>query len=152
MGVHKEMGWDLLMNENRVIEKEGEKIAILGIENWGYALRFPRYGKLNEAHEGTQDIPFKILMSHDPSHWDAEVRKGYQDIDLTLSGHTHGFQFGIESKYFKFSPSQWVYKQWAGLYQEGKQYIYVNRGFGFLGYPGRVGILPEVTVLELSKG
>ena len=152
MGVHKEMGWDLLMNEHRVIEKEGEKIAILGIENWGYALRFPRYGKLNEAYDGTQDIPFKILMSHDPSHWDAEVRKSYQDIDLTLSGHTHGFQFGIETKYFRFSPSQWVYKQWAGLYQEGKQYIYVNRGFGFLGYPGRVGILPEVTVLELSKG
>jgi hypothetical protein len=91
-------------------------------------------------------------MSHDPSHWDAEVRPKYPDIDLALAGHTHGFQFGIENKYIKWSPSEWVYKQWAGLYQEGKQYIYVNRGFGFLGYPGRVGILPEITEITLRKG
>jgi predicted MPP superfamily phosphohydrolase len=147
---HKELGWDLLMNENRILERNGEKIAILGIENWGKALHFPKYGKMKEAVVGTEDIPFKILMSHDPSHWDGEVRPEYADIDLTLSGHTHGFQFGIETKYFKWSPSQFVYKQWAGLYQEGKQYLYVNRGFGFLGYPGRVGILPEITVVELK--
>jgi predicted MPP superfamily phosphohydrolase len=147
---HKDLGWDLLMNENRILERNGEKIAILGIENWGKALHFPKYGKMKEAVVGTEDIPFKILMSHDPSHWDGEVRPEYADIDLTLSGHTHGFQFGIETKYFKWSPSQFVYKQWAGLYQEGKQYLYVNRGFGFLGYPGRVGILPEITVVELK--
>lgn len=149
--VHKDMGWDLLMNEHRVFERNGEKIAIIGIENWGHALRFPRYGKLADAYKGTEEIPFKVLMSHDPSHWDAQVRPEFPDVDLTLSGHTHGFQFGVESKYLKWSPSQWVYKQWAGLYQIGKQYLYVNRGFGFLGYPGRVGILPEITIIELQK-
>lgn len=149
--VHKDLGWDLLMNEHRIFERNGEKIAFIGIENWGHALRFPRYGKLSEAYKGTEEIPFKVLMSHDPSHWDAQVRPEFPDVDLTLSGHTHGFQFGVESKYLKWSPSQWVYKQWAGLYQIGKQYLYVNRGFGFLGYPGRVGILPEITIIELQK-
>ncbi len=152
MDTHAEMGWKLLMNENHIIERNGQQIAIIGIENWGNALHFPKYGKLDVAHKGTENIPFKILMSHDPSHWDAQVRPEYPDIDLTLSGHTHGFQFGIENKYIKWSPSEWVYKQWAGLYQEGKQYIYVNRGFGFLGYPGRVGILPEITEITLRKG
>ena len=152
MKTHAEMGWKLLMNENHVIERNGQKIAIIGIENWGHALHFPKYGKLDVAHKGTEDIPFKILMSHDPSHWDEQVRPQYPDIDLTLAGHTHGFQFGIENKYIKWSPSEWVYKQWAGLYQEGKQYIYVNRGFGFLGYPGRVGILPEITEITLRRG
>ena len=152
MNTHKEMGWDLLMNENRILERNGQKIAIIGIENWGHALHFPKYGKLDGAYKGTENIPFKILMSHDPSHWDAEVRPKYPDIDLALAGHTHGFQFGIENKYIKWSPSEWVYKQWAGLYQEGQQYIYVNRGFGFLGYPGRVGILPEITEITLRKG
>ncbi len=148
---HKQMGWDILMNEHRLIERNDEKIAILGVENWGKALHFPKYGKLNEAYKGTENVPFKLLMSHDPSHWDGQIRPEYPDIDLTLSGHTHGFQFGIETKYFKWSPSQWVYKQWAGLYQEASQYIYVNRGFGFLGYPGRVGILPEITIIELKR-
>lgn len=151
INVHKEMGWDILMNENRIIEKSGDKIAILGVENWGAKMRFPRYGILPSAYAGTEAIPFKILMSHDPSHWDAQIRPQFPDIDLTLSGHTHGFQFGIESKVLKWSPSQWVYKQWAGLYKEGAQYLYVNRGFGFLGYPGRVGILPEVTLIELKR-
>lgn len=149
--VHKNLGWDLLLNEHRVLERDGQKIAILGIENWGKG-NFSKYGKMDLAHKGTEEIPFKVLMSHDPSHWDAQVRPKYPDVDLTLSGHTHGFQFGIESKWLKWSPSQWIYKQWAGLYQEGKQYIYVNRGFGFLGYPGRVGILPEVTEITLLKG
>ncbi|MFN8277864.1 MAG: metallophosphoesterase [Chitinophagales bacterium] len=151
VNAHKEMGWDILMNEHRVLERNGDKIALLGIENWGHALHFPRYGKLDQAHKGTEEIPFKILLSHDPSHWDAQVRPEYPDIDLTLSGHTHGFQFGVENRFVKWSPSQWVYKQWAGLYQEGKQYIYVNRGFGFLFYPGRVGILPEITEITLKR-
>lgn len=152
MQTHADMGWKLLMNENHILERDGQKIAIIGIENWGNALHFPKYGRLDLAHKGTEEIPFKILMSHDPSHWDAQVRPEYSDIDLTLSGHTHGFQFGIENRYIKFSPSQFVYKQWAGLYQEGRQYIYVNRGFGFLGYPGRVGILPEITEITLRRG
>jgi predicted MPP superfamily phosphohydrolase len=152
MKAHADLGWRLLMNEHKILERNGQQIAIIGIENWGQALHFPKYGKLDQAYKGTEEVPFKILMSHDPSHWDAEVRPKYPDIDLTLSGHTHGFQFGIETKYFKWSPSQWVYKQWAGLYTEGKQHIYVNRGFGFLGYPGRVGILPEITEITLKRG
>ena len=148
---HKDMGWDILMNEHRLIEKNGEKIAVLGIENWGAKMHFPKYGKMELAHAGTENIPFKLLLSHDPSHWDAQVRPEYPDIDLTLSGHTHGFQFGIDNKFFKWSPVQWAYRQWAGLYQEGKQFLYVNRGFGFIGYPGRIGIMPEITVIELKK-
>ena len=150
-GIHKKLGWNLLMNENVLLERDGQKIAIIGIENWGKG-HFAKYGKLDEAYKGTENIPFKLLMSHDPSHWDEQVRPKYPDIDLTLSGHTHGFQFGIETKWLKWSPSEYVYKQWAGLYQEGKQYVYVNRGFGFLGYPGRVGILPEVTEITLKRG
>jgi predicted MPP superfamily phosphohydrolase len=147
--IHAGMGWRLLMNEHIVLEKNGEKIALLGIENWGAKGRFPKYGKMQHAYPGTEQIPFKILMSHDPSHWDAQVRTEYPDIDLMLSGHTHGMQFGMENPFFKWSPVQWMYKQWAGLYEEGNQKLYVNRGFGFIGYPGRVGILPEITLLEL---
>lgn len=148
--VHAQMGWDLLMNEHRILEKDGESIALLGIENWGAKGRFPKYGKMDQAYAGTEKMPFKILMSHDPSHWDAQVKIEYQDIDLMLAGHTHGMQFGLENPYFKWSPVQWMYKQWAGLYEEGNQKLYVNRGFGFIGYPGRVGILPEITLLELK--
>jgi uncharacterized protein len=148
--VHKNMGWDLLMNENRIIERNGQKIAFHGIENWGGG-RFAKYGKFDQAMRGTEAIPFKIMLSHDPSSWDSKIRQQYPDIDLTFSGHTHGAQFGIESRWLKWSPSQYLYKQWAGLYQEGRQFLYVNRGFGFLGYPGRVGILPEVTELTLLK-
>ena len=147
--LQQDMGWKLLMNEHVILEKDDNKIALIGIENWSNKARFPKYGKLNEAYKGTEKIPFKILMSHDPSHWDAEVKPNYPDIDLTLSGHTHGMQFGVELPFFKFSPVQWVYKQWAGLYEDDKQKINVNRGFGFIGYPGRVGILPEITVIEL---
>lgn len=146
---HKDLGWRLLMNEHVVLEKGNDKIALLGIENWGAKGRFPKYGKMKEAHKGTEQYPFKILMSHDPSHWDAQVKTEYPDIDLMLAGHTHGMQFGVELPFFKFSPVQWMYKQWAGLYEDGKQKLYVNRGFGFIGYPGRVGILPEITVIEL---
>lgn len=147
--VHADMGWRLLMNEHVLLEKNDQQIALLGIENWSRKANFPRYGKMHQAYPGTEHIPFKILMSHDPSHWDAEVRPNYSDIDLTLSGHTHGMQFGIENPYFKWSPVQWVYRQWAGLYEEGKQKLYINRGYGFIGYPGRVGILPEITLIEL---
>jgi uncharacterized protein len=147
--VHASMGWKLLLNENVVLEKGGEQIALIGVENWSDKARFPKYGKLQQAWSGTEAIPFKILMSHDPSHWDAEVRALYQDIDLMLAGHTHGMQFGIELPWFRWSPVQYVYKQWAGLYEEGNQKLYVNRGFGFIGYPGRVGILPEITLIEL---
>lgn len=146
-----EFGWRLLMNEHVAIEKDGAKIALIGIENWGGNMRFPRYGKLKEAHEGTEPFPYKILMSHDPSHWDMQVTLEYPDIDLTLSGHTHGMQMGIEIPGFKWSPVQYIYKNWAGLYKQDKQFLYVNRGLGFLGYPGRLGIWPEITVMELKR-
>lgn len=147
--VHAQLGWKLMMNEHTIFEKDGEKIALLGIENFGAKGRFPKYGKMQDAHPGTENIPFKILMSHDPSHWDYQVTKDYKDVDLMLAGHTHGMQFGLENPYFKWSPVKWMYKQWAGLYENGSQKLYVNRGFGFIGYPGRVGILPEITVIEL---
>ena len=147
--VHAKLGWRLLMNEHVLLEKNNEQIAILGIENWGAKGRFPKYGKMKEAYPGTEKIPFKILLSHDPSHWDAEIKTNYLDIDLMLAGHTHGMQFGLENPYFKWSPVKWMYKQWAGLYEDGNQKLYINRGYGFIGYPGRVGILPEITVIEL---
>lgn len=148
--IHKEMGWKLLLNEHIGIEKDGESIALIGIENWGARANFSKYGDLAAAHKGTENYPFKILLSHDPSHWEAEVCKHYKDIDLVFAGHTHGMQFGVEIPGFRWSPVQYVYKQWAGLYKNDRQRLYVNRGFGFLGYPGRVGILPEITYLELS--
>ncbi len=148
--VHANLGWRLLMNEHVLLSKEEEQIALLGIENWGAKGRFPKYGKMHEAYPGTEKIPFKILLSHDPSHWDAEVKLKYPDVDLMLAGHTHGMQFGLENPYFKWSPVKWMYKQWAGLYEDGSQKLYVNRGYGFIGYPGRVGILPEITVIELA--
>jgi uncharacterized protein len=143
------MGWRLLMNEHVVLEKDGQEIALIGIENWSAKARFPKHGKMSEAYPGAEKYPFKILMSHDPSHWDAEVKPKYGDIDLTLAGHTHGMQFGIEIPGFRWSPVKYVYDEWAGLYESGKQKLYVNRGFGFIGYPGRVGILPEITLIEL---
>lgn len=148
--VHKEMGWDILLNENRSLKVNGDEIAIIGIENWG-AGRFSKYGDLEKAYKGVEEKPVKLLLSHDPSHWDAQVRPQYNDIDVMFAGHTHGFQFGVEIGDFRWSPSQYIYKQWADLHQEGNQYLYVNRGFGFLGYPGRIGILPEITIIELKK-
>lgn len=149
--VHKNAGWKLMMNEHVALEKDGQKIALLGIENWGGNMHFPKYGKMQDAHKGTEEYPFKILMSHDPSHWEKQVQTEYKDVDLTLSGHTHGMQFGIEIPGIKWSPVQYIYKQWAGLYKKDNQYLYVNRGLGFLGYPGRLGIWPEITVIELQK-
>lgn len=148
---HKNMGWDLLLNENRSIKIEGEEIAVLGIENWGVG-RFAKYGKMDLAIKNTDNIPVKLLLSHDPSHWRAQVLPNYPQIDAMFSGHTHGMQFGIVTEKFQWSPAQYVYKEWAGKYQEGSQQLYVNVGYGFLGYPGRVGMLPEITIFELRRG
>jgi predicted MPP superfamily phosphohydrolase len=147
--IHGELGWRLLMNEHVILKRNGDEIALIGIENWSAKARFPKHGRMDLAYPGTEKYPFKILMSHDPSHWDAQVKPDYNDIDLTLSGHTHGMQFGIEIPGFKWSPVQYMYKEWGGLYEDAKQKLYVNRGFGFIGYPGRVGIMPEITVIEL---
>jgi uncharacterized protein len=147
--IHEELGWRLLMNEHIVLDRGTEQIALIGIENWSAKARFPKYGNMKKAYTGAESYPFKILLSHDPSHWDAEVRDNYPGVDLMLSGHTHGMQFGVEIPGFRWSPVQYMYRQWAGLYEKGSQKLYVNRGFGFIGYPGRVGILPEITVLEL---
>ena len=150
--VHKDSGWNLLLNSNQVIELNGEKLAIVGAENWGASRHFPKYGDLNKAVEGVQGIRFKILLSHDPSHWDAKVLGHPQKFQLTLSGHTHGAQFGIEIPGLKWSPAKYIYKQWAGLYEATDgQKIYVNRGLGFIGYMGRIGIPPEISFLELRS-
>jgi len=152
MNVHHEMGWHLLMNDTAMLEHADGKIAIIGIENWSNFGHFPKYGKMHQAYPKAQGADVKLLLSHDPTHWDTQVRPEYPDIDIAFAGHTHGFQMGVETKFFRFSPAQFAYKQWAGLYQEGKQYLYVNRGFGFLGYPGRIGMLPEITLITLNKG
>ena len=149
ISAHKLMDYSLLMNEHRFIEQGGEKIAVIGIENWG--AKFSKYGKLEQAYDGTEEAAVKLLLSHDPSHWDAQVKPFFPDIDMAFAGHTHGFQFGIEIAGIKWSPVQYSYKQWAGLYQDGNQYLYVNRGFGYLGYPGRVGMPPELTIVELKR-
>ena len=147
---HNEMGWDLLLNESRYIEKDGERLAIIGVENWGSG--FKKAGDLNRALNKVSEKDFKILLTHDPSHWEAQVIPHPFKIHLTLSGHTHGMQFGIEIPgIIKWSPAKWRYKQWAGVYGENKQYLNVNRGFGYLAYPGRVGMWPEVSVITLSK-
>jgi uncharacterized protein len=146
---HKNLDFDLLLNENRFIEQGGEKLAIIGVENWG--TRFSKHGKLDVAYKGTDEAAVKLLLSHDPTHWDAEVRPGFKDIDVMFAGHTHGAQFGVNIGNFTWTPVQHVYKQWGGLYQEDNQYLYVNRGFGYLGYPGRVGMPPEITIFELKK-
>ena len=147
---HKLMGWDLLMNEHRRLKVDGEEIGILGIENWGMG-RFPKYGRMDLATKDTDDLPVKLLLSHDPSHWRAEVLPKYPQIDAMFSGHTHGMQFGVRLENYQWSPIEYIYKEWAGLYQEQQQQLYVNVGYGFLGFPGRVGILPEITIFTLKK-
>jgi len=147
--IHPKIGFKLLTNESIYLEKGNDKIALVGVENWG--VRFKKAGDLQLASSKTSNEDFKILMSHDPSHWDAEVKKHEKNFQLTLSGHTHGMQFGIEIPGFKWSPIQYLYKQWAGIYKESNRYINVNRGFGFLAFPGRVGIWPEITVIILKK-
>lgn len=148
---HRQLGWQLLLNEHRLLDINGQQVAVLGVENYSAHPRFPKYGDLATAHQGTEQAALKLLLSHDPTHWEDQVVKDFQDVAITFSGHTHGMQFGVEIPgWFKWSPIQYIYKQWAGLYQRQDQYLYVNRGFGFLGYPGRVGILPEITLLELA--
>ncbi|MCB0481076.1 MAG: metallophosphoesterase [Flavobacteriales bacterium] len=147
---HKELGFDLMKNENRVLTKGNESIAMVGVENWGLP-PFPQVGDVDLALKGVEHIPTKILLSHDPSHWDAQVLKHPTHFDLTLSGHTHGMQFGVDLSWIKWSPVKYKYPRWAGLYQEANQYLYVNRGFGFIGFPGRVGIMPEITLIELQQ-
>lgn len=147
---HQLMGWDLLMNENRRLKVDGEEIGILGIENWGVG-RFPKYGRMDLAVKNTDDLPVKLLLSHDPSHWRAEVLPKYPQIDAMFSGHTHGMQFGVRTEKYQWSPVEYIYKEWAGLYQEQHQQLYVNVGYGFLGFPGRVGILPEITIFTLKR-
>ena len=149
--LYGQIGFNLLLNEHTFIEKEGQKIALVGVENWGH--NFKQAGDLDKAGAGLTKNDFKILMSHDPSHWEHVVKSDPNHYHLTLSGHTHGMQFGIEIPgYFKWSLAQYVYKQWAGLYENLGRYVYVNRGFGFHAYPGRVGIMPEITVIQLKKG
>lgn len=149
--VHGKIGFRLLLNESLHLEKDGEKIALIGVENWGKR-GFVKHGDLDKAIAPIEDSTFKVLLSHDPSHWEAVTVPHEKKVHLTLAGHTHGMQFGIEIPGIKWSPVKYIYPQWAGLYPKDGQYIYVNRGFGFLGFPGRVGILPEITVIELVKG
>jgi predicted MPP superfamily phosphohydrolase len=149
--LHGQIDFKLMMNEHTFIEKGNDKIALVGVENWGH--NFKKAGDINKASQHLKNEDFKILMSHDPSHWNYEVQHHEKNFHLTLSGHTHGMQFGIEIPgFFKWSLAQYVYKQWAGLYENKGRYVYVNRGFGFHAYPGRVGIMPEITVIELKKG
>jgi uncharacterized protein len=148
----KAIGFDLLLNESRFLEKKGQRIALVGVENWGSG-GFKTAGDLIKAASNIDKNDFKILLSHDPTHWEKKVIQDDYHYHLTLSGHTHGMQFGIEIPgWFKWSPSKWRYKYWAGIYKEMGQYINVNRGFGYLAFPGRVGIWPEITVIELKKG
>lgn len=146
----KEMGWDLLMNENRKLRVDNQEIGILGVENWGKG-RFIRKGDLKKTLKGTEDVPVKLLLSHDPSHWRGEILD-HPDVDVTFSGHTHGMQFGVRLPNYQWSPVKYLYPEWAGLYTQGTQQLYVNVGFGFLGYPGRLGIRPEITQFELVRG
>ena len=149
--LHRQIDFKLLMNEHVKLNNGTDEVAVVGVENWGKS--FKKAGDLAKASNGLNQKDFKILMSHDPSHWEYEVKNHEQNFHLTLSGHTHGLQFGIEIPGFiKWSPVQYVYKQWAGLYENVGRYIYVNRGFGFHAYPGRVGIWPEITVIELKRG
>ena len=149
---HKNMGWHLLMNENHRLKIDGDEIGILGIENWGELSRFPKYGRMDLAVKNTDDLPVKLLLSHDPSHWRAQVLPQYPQIDMMFSGHTHGMQMGVQTEHFQWSPVEYVYKEWAGFYRQQQQQLYVNVGYGFLGFRGRVGILPEITIFILKAG
>ncbi|MBC8152794.1 MAG: metallophosphoesterase [Bacteroidetes bacterium] len=152
IAAHKLLGWKLMMDEHKILEQNGDKLALIGVQNLGFGPAALRMGNLAKAYRGTEDYPAKLLLSHDPTHWDAEVRPKYSDIDVMFAGHTHGAQVGVDIGGVKWSPAQYFYKQWAGLYEEGNQRLYVNRGYGYIGYPGRIGILPEITIFELVQG
>lgn len=146
---HRTLGYRLLLDEHVELEKNGQKISLIGVQNWGRG--FIQIGNLDKALSGVDKDSFKILLSHDPTHWEEKVRYNPTTIQLTLSGHTHGAQFGVETDNFRWSPVQYRYLDWAGLANEKDRYLYVNRGFGFLAFSGRLGIWPEVTVLTLKK-
>ncbi len=148
--IHRQMGWRLLLNEHVVVQHGGHDIAVAGVENWSASDRFPKYGNLDAALDGLAEGTPVLLLSHDPSHWKAQILEHPVHIDATFSGHTHGMQFGFEWGKLRWSPVQYVYKQWAGMYEHAGRYLYVNRGFGVIGYPGRVGILPEITVFDFK--
>lgn len=148
---HKKMGWDILLDEHRIIEKNGATMAIIGVENWSAKGRFPKYGYLAQAYAGAEKADVKLLLSHDPSHWKAEVLRSYPEIDVTFSGHTHGMQFGVDTSHYRWSPVKLMYPEWIDLYSENTQMLYVNRGFGYLGFPGRIGIFPEISVFTLRR-
>ena len=148
---YRYMEFDLILNDHRKIEKDGKRINLIGVENWGSGRFFPKKGDLELATQQVDPDEFSILLSHDPSHWDLKALQFPQHFHLTLSGHTHGMQFGINLPFFKWSPVQYRYKRWMGLYEEAGQFLYVNRGFGVLGFPGRVGMSPEVTLIRLNK-
>ena len=150
MEAHRLMQWQLLNDRNVILKESGEALAILGVQNIGVG-RFPWYGNLAKAYAGSEEVGTKLLLSQDPTHWNAEVTQKFPDIDVMFSGHTHGAQFGVKVAGLQWSPAQYVYKQWAGWYQEGKQQLYVNRGYGYIGYPGRVGMPPEITIFTLKK-
>lgn len=147
---HAEMGWNLLLDKHHIIEKDGANLAIIGVENWSAKANFPRYGNLKKAYTGAEHADVKLLLSHDPSHWHKEVTVDYKDIHATFSGHTHGMQFGIDTKYYRWSPVKLLYKEWIDMYHEDHQILYVNRGFGYLAFPGRMGIFPEITVFTMK--
>jgi predicted MPP superfamily phosphohydrolase len=148
---HQTMNFRLLLNEHQKIEKDGSYICLAGVENWGKSPYFPKKGDLDQAFNGVQQDDFTVLLSHDPTHWEEKVKRHSKKVHLTMSGHTHGCQLGVDLPFFKWSPIKYVYKHWAGLYEEAGQYLYVNRGFGFLGFAGRVGVFPEITLFELKK-
>lgn len=148
--IQRSMGWKVLLNEHDIVQIGGGKVSVIGVENYSAKLRFPKYGDLALATDRMEAVDLQLLLSHDPSHWQNQIVTEYGNIDITFSGHTHGMQFGIEIGKWKWSPIKYVYREWAGLYHFGKQYLYVNRGFGVLGYPGRVGILPEITLMTIS--
>jgi len=148
---HKDMGFKVLLNEHQTFTKNGEELSLVGVENWGKSRHFPKKGDLDKAVTGLPNDRFSVLLSHDPTHWDEKVKSHKKHIHLTLSGHTHGAQMGVELAWLKWSPVKYIYKKWAGLYDELGQYLYINRGFGFLGFAGRVGIPPEITVITLKR-
>src|SRR5258705_7712789 len=151
INLQKEFGWKMLNNAHTYLERNDSRIGLVGVENWSRNMRFQKYGNMKVAVENFENQPFNILLSHDPSHWNGEVTKAYPHMDLTLSGHTHGMQYGIDIPGFRWSPVKYFYKEWMDLYENKSQRLYVNRGLGFIGYPGRVGILPEITVFELKR-
>jgi predicted MPP superfamily phosphohydrolase len=148
---HKDLGWNLLLDESQMVERNGKKLGIIGVQNWSEKGKFPKYGDLEKAYAQAAGADIKLLLSHDPSHWRAQVLGYKTDIAVQFSGHTHGMQFGIDTRFYRWSPIKYLYKEWMDLYSEGTQSLYVNRGFGYLGYPGRMGIYPEITVFTLTK-